>query len=146
MNQDKTSIFNHSSPTKSNPSVSYPRKMETNENTKPTSISFISFHLFNIFFKGGTNSTNILSESKENYQSPMTGGMRDILLMKCKQAIEELHLELEGEKKLRQQLEEALQDAENESQEKDSELREIRYKHESLAGIFQRRRIVLFRK
>ena len=62
--------------------------------------------------------------------------MRDVLLMKCKQAIEELHLELEGEKKLRQQLEENFAEAENESQEKDSELREIRYKYESLSGFY----------
>ena len=41
--------------------------------------------------------------------------------MKCKQAIEELHLELEGEKRLRQQVEDSLMEAENESQEKESE-------------------------
>lgn len=67
-------------------------------------------------------------------QPSMTGGVRDVLLMKCKQAIEELHLELEGEKRLRQQIEESLIEAENETHEKESELREIKFKFENLSG------------
>ena len=58
--------------------------------------------------------------------------------MKCKQAIEELHLELEGEKRLRQQVEDSLMEAENETQEKESELREMRYKFENLTGIISK--------
>ncbi len=78
--------------------------------------------------------TSFLADSKENMQPSMTGGVRDVLLMKCKQAIEELHLELEGEKRLRQQIEESLIEAENETHEKESELREIKFKFENLSG------------
>ena len=66
--------------------------------------------------------------------SSLSNGVRDVLLMKCKQAIEELHLELEGEKKIRQQIEDALAEAENEANEKDGQLREMRYKNEKQQG------------
>ena len=59
-----------------------------------------------------------------------------MLLVKCKQAIEELHSELEGEKKLRQQIEESLAEAETENQEKDSELREMRFQQEKQIGMY----------
>lgn len=105
--------------------------------TQKTQSQPVYFPLFSnlyISYKGSTQ--GFLSENKENANTSMTGGMRDVLLMKCKQAIEELHLELEGEKKLRFQVEEALTEAENESQEKDSELREMRYKQEKLNGLY----------
>ena len=66
----------------------------------------------------------------------MTAGVRDVLLVKCKQAIEELHSELEGEKKLRQQIEESLAEAETENHEKDSELREMRFQQEKQIGMY----------
>lgn len=66
--------------------------------------------------------------------SALSNGVRDVLLMKCKQAIEELHLELEGEKKIRQQIEDALAEAESEANEKDGQLREMRYKTEKQQG------------
>ena len=65
----------------------------------------------------------------------MTAGMRDVLLLKCKQAIEELHTELEGEKKLRQQAEMAQSDAENDAEAREGEIRELRLRLMKATGI-----------
>lgn len=80
------------------------------------------------------NKGTSLHESKENISPTLAGGSRDVLLMKCKQAIEELHIELESERKIRQEIEDSLAETENELHEKDSQLREMRYNQEKLQG------------
>ena len=61
-------------------------------------------------------------------------GMRDILLVKCKQAIEELHAELDDEKKIRTQNEEKMSKLDRQILEKDSKLRESEYREDKLKG------------
>lgn len=82
------------------------------------------------------NAYGLLFEgSRENMDDSNLGhGMRDILLVKCKQAIEELHVELEDEKKVRTQTEEALAKIERETLDKESEVRELSHYNEKLAG------------
>ena len=83
------------------------------------------------------NKVTSFHESKENISPSLAGGSRDVLLMKCKQAIEELHIELESERKIRQEIEDSLAEAENELHEKDSQLREMRYNQERLQGRYK---------
>lgn len=60
--------------------------------------------------------------------------MRDILLVKCKQAIEELHLELEDEKKIRATAEESVARLERDIVDKDSAIRDLTHRNEKLIG------------
>lgn len=80
------------------------------------------------------NKNSSIHESKENISPTLVGGTRDVLLMKCKQAIEELHIELESERKIRQEIEDQLAEAENELHEKDTQLREMRNNQERFQG------------
>jgi septal ring factor EnvC (AmiA/AmiB activator) len=57
-----------------------------------------------------------------------------VLLVKCKQAIEELHVELEDEKKIRNQNEETILRLEKETLEKEAKIRDLQYKEEKLTG------------
>jgi hypothetical protein len=54
--------------------------------------------------------------------------------VKCKQAIEELHIELENERKTRHQNEETILKLEKEGLEKESRIRDGQYKEEKLNG------------
>lgn len=62
-------------------------------------------------------------------------GAKDILLVKCKQTIEELNMELEQEKRLRAHAEDSITNLELTINEKEAALRENVSRNEKLAGI-----------
>ena len=64
----------------------------------------------------------------------MTHGMRDILLVKCKQTIEELHLELEEEKKARIAAEESINKLERSVTDKLSIINDLTLRNKTLNG------------
>ena len=76
-------------------------------------------------------------KNQENNDDSQTNafGMRDILLVKCKQAIEELHSELDDEKKIKTQNEEKISILEKEILEKDSRLREFEHAKQKMKGL-----------
>lgn len=76
-----------------------------------------------------------LEDSREEKENILAYGTKDLLLVKCKQAIEELHVELEEEKKFRTQNEETIAKLEKENLEKDSKIRELQYKEEKFGGM-----------
>ena len=61
-------------------------------------------------------------------------GMRDILLMKCKQTIEELHLEIEELKKARATAEDTASRLEHDMIDKESTIRDLAHRNEKLVG------------
>ena len=63
-------------------------------------------------------------------------GMRDIFLMKCKQTIEELHLEVEEQKKARALAEETVSRLESDAIDKDATIRELSHRNEKSLGSF----------
>ena len=62
--------------------------------------------------------------------SSLAYGSKDLLLVKCKQMIEELRIELEQEKKLKQQCDETAVKLERDCLDRDSKIRDLEYREE----------------